>query len=414
MLCAHEKLIAERCAQSKDLNGFLVELKDIADRSLRAAPAPPFLPPVAYYQQLIHDLEADVLRPESGSRRARARGRLVSIDSAMRVLAIAVTDPSGREHTLTLTLPLDYPQSMPAVRTDLPVPFDPASADPPSAAAAELPFSPPPSASQPSLSQGSSSSAQSSAAPPATAAAATTAPTAASRGSIASVIHRFRAVSLSDSRFFECRSLFLICLCAVLCCAVLCWQVVSSCDEFWNVMDDFDTHTWVLEPDQPLRGATTRRIAIGQPPSAHASFPSFIHSFIHRSHVSHTLQAATPHCTWILTRSARATSVSAVSSGQMRPSIRSNSNSAQIWRAGSLSPPLPPSSSLQMPHCPTHRFLCFVCACVGRWRRDDALTPRENLQRILEVTFPSPKTSKREDFSTECGICYAYRSAHGV
>lgn len=60
--------------------------------------------------------------------------------------------------------------------------------------------------------------------------------------------------------------------------------------------------------------------------------------------------------------------------------------------------------------------------------RDTKELPRVNLERILQVgclfgsvalrhwallqvKFPSPKTSKREDFSMECAICYAYRLA---
>ncbi len=33
----------------------------------------------------------------------------------------------------------------------------------------------------------------------------------------------------------------------------------------------------------------------------------------------------------------------------------------------------------------------------------------ENLQTVLGVEFPSPSTTKKEDFSADCGICYAYR-----
>ena len=34
---------------------------------------------------------------------------------------------------------------------------------------------------------------------------------------------------------------------------------------------------------------------------------------------------------------------------------------------------------------------------------------RKNIQHILGITLPSPKTSQRSDFASECGICYSYR-----
>jgi len=33
----------------------------------------------------------------------------------------------------------------------------------------------------------------------------------------------------------------------------------------------------------------------------------------------------------------------------------------------------------------------------------------DNLQRVLELTFPSPQTTQKSDFMVECGICYSYR-----
>jgi E3 ubiquitin-protein ligase FANCL len=37
------------------------------------------------------------------------------------------------------------------------------------------------------------------------------------------------------------------------------------------------------------------------------------------------------------------------------------------------------------------------------------MTLRENLESLLGIKFPSPKTSQKEEFSVECGICYSYR-----
>lgn len=34
--------------------------------------------------------------------------------------------------------------------------------------------------------------------------------------------------------------------------------------EFWNALDEIDEKTWVLEPENPTRSATMRRIAVGE------------------------------------------------------------------------------------------------------------------------------------------------------
>lgn len=44
---------------------------------------------------------------------------------------------------------------------------------------------------------------------------------------------------------------------------------------------------------------------------------------------------------------------------------------------------------------------------IRRWKVDRLL--RENLEDILETTFPSPQDSIQEDISADCGICYAFR-----
>ncbi|KAJ1496170.1 WD-repeat region-domain-containing protein, partial [Baffinella frigidus] len=40
---------------------------------------------------------------------------------------------------------------------------------------------------------------------------------------------------------------------------------------------------------------------------------------------------------------------------------------------------------------------------------DPAALPRHNLQRILQIEFPSRKASELEEMSVECAICYTYR-----
>ncbi|KAG7252575.1 hypothetical protein CRUP_016157 [Coryphaenoides rupestris] len=39
--------------------------------------------------------------------------------------------------------------------------------------------------------------------------------------------------------------------------------VLDSLAEFWEVLDEIDGRTWVLEPERPCRADTMRRIAIG-------------------------------------------------------------------------------------------------------------------------------------------------------
>ncbi|GMF23440.1 unnamed protein product [Phytophthora lilii] len=46
------------------------------------------------------------------------------------------------------------------------------------------------------------------------------------------------------------------------------------------------------------------------------------------------------------------------------------------------------------------------CAA-SRW--DETCSLQSNLENVLQVTLPSPKTSKPEEFAVECGICYSYR-----
>ncbi|GLD72103.1 E3 ubiquitin-protein ligase FANCL [Lates japonicus] len=40
-------------------------------------------------------------------------------------------------------------------------------------------------------------------------------------------------------------------------------QILESLTEFWDVLDEIDSNTWILEPEKPSRSNTMRRIAIG-------------------------------------------------------------------------------------------------------------------------------------------------------
>ena len=39
---------------------------------------------------------------------------------------------------------------------------------------------------------------------------------------------------------------------------------LESLKAFWDVTDEIDEKTWVLEPEKPTRSATARRIALGR------------------------------------------------------------------------------------------------------------------------------------------------------
>ncbi len=246
LLSSHQPLIAKRWATSATLNAFLVELKDLTERSLQLATlnvgttnttataaaaavvtaAPPSVT-ASYYQSLLSELNEMRAANELASDQLLAGGavaatatatapppppppprsvRLEEMDRAMRVLTFVHTDAAEREHRLTLSLPFNYPNgAAPTARADLPIPLAPAVTT-------------------------------------------ITIPTAAAGGSGAASV---RSGSVQDLiRRFQ--------------------AAVSACQSFWSVMDDFDRECWVLEPNTSSstehigRSFKTRRIAIGQ------------------------------------------------------------------------------------------------------------------------------------------------------
>lgn len=123
-------------------------------------------------------------------------------------------------------------------------------------------------------------------------------------------------------------------------------QVLCQFEDFWDMLDEMDHGTWILEPDHPSRSCTNRRIALG------------------------------------------------------------NNASIQI--------DVNPANPRLLPEC---RFLGadnvivplreHLNANIQSW--NPQLSILTNLERLLGQKFPSPSTTKKEDFSMECGICYAYR-----
>ncbi|CAM9302852.1 unnamed protein product [Phaeothamnion confervicola] len=120
----------------------------------------------------------------------------------------------------------------------------------------------------------------------------------------------------------------------------------------WDALDDLDAHTWVLEPERPTRAHVHRRVAVA------------------------------PHCSVMLRLDPLAP--------RAVPEIR-------FLGAESVIGPLRQNLNRGL----------------AAW--DHTSLPRRNLQRALGVEFPSPATTRREEYSADCGICYAHRlpSARG-
>ncbi|CAM9824218.1 unnamed protein product [Ectocarpus sp. 12 AP-2014] len=123
-------------------------------------------------------------------------------------------------------------------------------------------------------------------------------------------------------------------------------EALTPFHELWNVLDDLDEHTWVLEPEKPSRSTTHRRVAVAR------------------------------HCSVMLKIDPRAP-------GDV-PEVRFLGSQAVIG-------PLREAYERNL----------------FRWNH--SLLVRANLEAALELTLPSPATTAKADYSADCGICYAYR-----
>uniref|UniRef100_A0A8C3LA20 E3 ubiquitin-protein ligase FANCL n=1 Tax=Chrysolophus pictus TaxID=9089 RepID=A0A8C3LA20_CHRPC len=121
---------------------------------------------------------------------------------------------------------------------------------------------------------------------------------------------------------------------------------LESLKEFWDTMDEIDEKTWVLEPENPARCATSRRIAIGSNVSVNIEVdprhPKMLPEcyFLGADHVVNPL----------------------------RTKLNSNMH---LW--------------------------------------DPEISLLQNLKDLLEIDFPSRAVLEKSDFTKDCGICYAYR-----
>ncbi|XP_036403066.1 E3 ubiquitin-protein ligase FANCL [Megalops cyprinoides] len=122
-------------------------------------------------------------------------------------------------------------------------------------------------------------------------------------------------------------------------------SVLESLQEFWDVLDEIDERTWVLEPEKPTRGATMRRIAIG-------------------NNVSIKLEIDCRH-----------------------PKM------------------LPECCLIGADHVVTP-LRTKLSANMHLWNPECSVL--QNLKDVLEIEFPSPTTHEKSSLSMECGICYSY------
>ncbi|XP_076021461.1 E3 ubiquitin-protein ligase FANCL [Genypterus blacodes] len=122
-------------------------------------------------------------------------------------------------------------------------------------------------------------------------------------------------------------------------------QFLGSLTEFWDVMDEIDSNTWVLEPEKPIRADTMRRIAIGDNVSIKVEVDPKHPKMLPECCLLGAEHVVTP----------------------LRNKLNTNMH---LWN--------PDSSVLH------------------------------NLRDVLEIEFPSPATHEKSSFSIECGICYGF------
>uniref|UniRef100_A0A8C5EZZ8 E3 ubiquitin-protein ligase FANCL n=1 Tax=Gouania willdenowi TaxID=441366 RepID=A0A8C5EZZ8_GOUWI len=122
-------------------------------------------------------------------------------------------------------------------------------------------------------------------------------------------------------------------------------QVLDSLTEFWDILDEIDNKTWILEPEKPSRADTMRRIAIG-------------------NNVSIKVELDPRH------------------------------------------PKMLPDCCLLGPEHVVTPLRAKLNANMHLWNPDSSVLL--NLRDVLEIEFPSSATHEKSSFNIECGICYSY------
>ncbi|ESO94180.1 hypothetical protein LOTGIDRAFT_118527 [Lottia gigantea] len=123
-------------------------------------------------------------------------------------------------------------------------------------------------------------------------------------------------------------------------------ESLKQYEEFWDEMEEIDSNTWILDPEQPRFNCAYRRIVIGPNVSIQIN-------------VDAKQPRNFPECIFL-------------GADQLINPLKEKLNENLLL-----------------------------------WDLNKSLL--SNLETVLDVTFPSPTNSKKEDFSVECGICYAYK-----
>eukprot|EP01134_Creolimax_fragrantissima_P000774 CFRG0774T1 len=116
--------------------------------------------------------------------------------------------------------------------------------------------------------------------------------------------------------------------------------------DMWDMFDEIDTQTWVLEPENPTRRMTMRRIAVEK------------------------------NC-----------------------SIQVNVDPRQ--------PRNIPECRILGPDAPVSLIRTKLNRNLSAWNLDKSILL--NLETALEMKFPHPTQTHKDDYSEACGICYSYR-----
>ncbi|XP_010614185.1 E3 ubiquitin-protein ligase FANCL isoform X1 [Fukomys damarensis] len=121
---------------------------------------------------------------------------------------------------------------------------------------------------------------------------------------------------------------------------------LESLKAFWDVMDEIDEKTWVLEPQKPTRSATARRIALGNNASINVE-------------VDPRHPTMLPECCFL------------GADHVVKPLGIKLSKNMHLW--------------------------------------DPEYSLLRNLKDVLEIDFPARTILEKSDFTMDCGICYAYQ-----
>ncbi|CAG5129505.1 unnamed protein product [Candidula unifasciata] len=120
---------------------------------------------------------------------------------------------------------------------------------------------------------------------------------------------------------------------------------VQSHQLFWNIMKEIDSSCWVLDPEHPTFASTYRRIALGPNISLQIT-------------VNCRQPTTLPECRFLGSESVIA---------ELREKLNVN---------------------------------------LHRWDIDRSLL--NNLQEVLDMDFPSPTDTRKEELTVDCGICYCH------